>query len=64
MAVLGGAEVKCFLCKRDVGENDDYVLWVLHDGRLVHVDGYCLDKLDRDEPYDTPLTYEETYTNA
>ena len=54
----------CFLCRRTVTGDGDYVLWVLHDGRLVHVCGVCLDKVDRDEPYDTPLTYEETYTDA
>ena len=54
----------CFLCHRTVTGDGDYVLWVLHDGRLVHVCGVCLDKVDRDEPYDTPLTYVETYTNA
>lgn len=46
--------MSCFLCKRD--PKDDYVLWVLHDGRLVEVCGVCLDRLDRPEE---AMSYEE-----
>jgi hypothetical protein len=38
----------CWLCRRDI-KDDDYVLWVLHDGRLVSVCSRCLDRLDRPE---------------
>ena len=57
---------RCFLCKRwtFAEHNGDFVLWVLQDGRLVQVCGICLDKVDRDEPVDETLTYEETYTDA
>lgn len=46
----------CWLCKREVAESDDFVLWVLHDGRLVRVCSRCLDRLDRPEE---TLSYEE-----
>ena len=56
--------MSCWLCKRDQDPDGDYVLWVLHDGRLERICGVCLDKVDRDEPYMEHLTYEETYTDA
>ena len=54
----------CFLCRDDVRESDPYVLWVLHDGRLVEVCSNCLDRADRDEPFCSTLDYTETYTDA
>ena len=61
---MSNGEYPCFLCKRTLQHDGDYAMWVLNDGRLARVCGICLDKVDRDEPYDTPLTYEETYTDA
>jgi hypothetical protein len=48
----------CFVCKRTSPDEfgGNYVLWVLHDGRLVVCCGICLDRLD--EPREV-VTYEE-----
>jgi hypothetical protein len=48
----------CFICKRTSPDDfgGDFVLWALHDGRLVTVCGRCLDRLDAPEEV---LTYEE-----
>jgi hypothetical protein len=40
--------VTCFLCLDAVAEFG-YVLWVLHDGRLVEVCGLCLDKYTEED---------------